>query len=96
VTAPAAPTRTLRSRYLREVALGYGPEEFKRPFAFCGSALHSLSEEPIFADDSGRLVLDNDEAAFLLGLPELERPPPIVLAEVALPGSVQSRQAQGT
>ena len=60
----------LLSRYLRDVTLGYGPEELRRLFAFYDSALHSLREGLILADDSGRLVLYNDEAAALLGLPE--------------------------
>src|SRR5699024_1369796 len=60
----------LLSRYLRRVTLGYGREELKRLFAFYDSALHSLREGLILVDGSGRLVLYNDEAAALLGLPE--------------------------
>lgn len=62
----------LLARYLRRVTLGYGPEELRRLFAFYDSALHSLREGLILADDSGRLVLYNDEAASLLGLPKVE------------------------
>ncbi|WP_209373861.1 sensor histidine kinase [Brevibacterium renqingii] len=85
----------LLSRYLREVTLGYGPEELKRLFAFYDSALHSLREGLILADDSGRLVLYNDEAAALLGLPEPDESTPIALAEVALPESVRDLLSTG-
>lgn len=85
----------LLARYLRRVALGYGPEELRRLFAFYDSALHSLREGLILADDSGRLVLYNDEAASLLGLPKVEESTPISLAEVALPESVRDLLATG-
>nr|WP_216629826.1 sensor histidine kinase [Brevibacterium renqingii] len=85
----------LLSRYLREVTLGYGPEELKRLFAFYDSALHSLREGLILADDSGRLVLYNDEAAALLGLPEPDESTLIALAEVALPESVRDLLSSG-
>src|SRR5699024_10835946 len=61
----------------------------KRLFAFYDSALHSLREGLILVDGSGRLVLYNDEAAALLGLPEPDESEPIALAEVALPESVR-------
>lgn len=85
----------LLARYLRRVTLGYGPEELRRLFAFYDSALHSLREGLILADDSGRLVLYNDEAASLLGLPKVEESTPISLAEVALPESVRDLLATG-
>jgi two-component system CitB family sensor kinase len=85
----------LLARYLRRVTLGYGPEELRRLFAFYDSALHSLREGLILADDSGRLVLYNDEAASLLGLPTVEESTPISLAEVALPESVRDLLASG-
>ncbi|KAB1947919.1 sensor histidine kinase [Brevibacterium linens] len=85
----------LLARYLRRVTLGYGPEELRRPFAFYDSALHSLREGLILADDSGRLVLYNDEAASLLGLPTVEESTPLSLAEVALPESVRDLLATG-
>lgn len=85
----------LLARYLRRVTLGYGPEELRRLFAFYDSALHSLREGLILADDSGRLVLYNDEAASLLGLPTVEESTPISLAEVALPESVRDLLATG-
>src|SRR5699024_10581745 len=85
----------LLSRYLRRVTLGYGPEELKRLFAFYDSALHSLREGLILVDGSGRLVLYNDEAAVLLGLPEPDESDPIALAEVALPESVRDLLSTG-
>lgn len=85
----------LLARYLRRVTLGYGPEELRRLFAFYDSALHSLREGLILADDSGRLVLYNDEAASLLGLPKVEESTPISLAEVALPSSVRDLLTTG-
>ena len=83
------------SRYLRRVTLGYGPEQLKSLFAFYDSALHSLREGLILVDDDGRLVLYNDEAAELLGLPEPDDRTPIPLAEVALPSSVSSLLSSG-
>ncbi|AZT99684.1 sensor histidine kinase [Brevibacterium linens] len=85
----------LLARYLRRVTLGYGPEELRWLFAFYDSALHSLREGLILADDSGRLVLYNDEAASLLGLPTVEESTPISLAEVALPESVRDLLSTG-
>ncbi|MGO0604780.1 sensor histidine kinase [Brevibacterium linens] len=85
----------LLARYLRRVTLGYGPEELRRLFAFYDSALHSLREGLILADETGRLVLYNDEAASLLGLPTAEESTPISLAEVALPESVRDLLATG-
>lgn len=85
----------LLARYLRRVTLGYGPEELKRLFAFYDSALHSLREGLILVDGSGRLVLYNDEAAALLGLPEPDESEPIALAEAALPESVRDLLSTG-
>lgn len=83
------------SRYLRRVTLGYGPEQLKSLFAFYDSALHSLCEGLILVDDDGQLVLYNDEAAELLGLPDPDDRTPIPLAEVALPSSVSSLLSSG-
>ncbi|MDN6604413.1 sensor histidine kinase [Brevibacterium sp.] len=83
------------SRYLRRVTLGYGPEELKSLFAFYDSALHSLREGLILVDDHGRLVLYNDEAAALLGLPEPDERTPVPLAEVDLPASVRALLSSG-
>ncbi|MGO2035666.1 MAG: ATP-binding protein [Brevibacterium sp.] len=77
------------SRYLRRVTLGYGPEQLKSLFAFYDSALHSVREGLILVDEDRRLVLYNDEAASLLGLPDPGDHDPVPLAEVALPESVR-------
>ncbi|WP_137824768.1 sensor histidine kinase [Brevibacterium sp. 2SA] len=83
------------ARYLRRVTLGYGPEQLKRLFAFYDSALHSLREGLILIDDSGHLVLYNDEAASLLDLPAPDERQPVPLAEVALPASVRALVESG-
>ncbi|WP_193072284.1 sensor histidine kinase [Brevibacterium sp. FME37] len=83
------------SRYLRRVTLGYGPEQLKSLFAFYDSALHSLREGLVLVNGDGQLVLYNDEAAELLGLPEPDDRDPIPLAEVALPSSVSSLFSSG-
>ncbi|WP_193084669.1 ATP-binding protein [Brevibacterium aurantiacum] len=83
------------SRYLRRVTLGYGPEQLKSLFAFYDSALHSLREGLILVDDDGRLVLYNDEAAELLGLPEPDDRSPVPLAEADLPSSVSALLSSG-
>ena len=57
------------SRYLRRATLGYGPEELRRLYAYYFSALHSVREGLVLVDAKGRLVLYNDQAARLLGLP---------------------------
>ncbi|GHD08920.1 sensor histidine kinase [Zhihengliuella salsuginis] len=61
----------LVSRYLGRTTLGLGPEELRRRFTYYNSALHSLREGLLLADARGRLVLYNDRAADLLGLPRL-------------------------
>ncbi|WP_309131316.1 sensor histidine kinase [Brevibacterium sp.] len=83
------------SRYLRRVTLGYGPEQLKSLFAFYDSALHSLREGLILVDDDGWLVLYNDEAAALLGLPASDDREPVSLEDVDLPASMRSLLASG-
>ncbi|MCW4457671.1 sensor histidine kinase [Microbacterium sp. MPKO10] len=83
------------SRYLRRVTLGYGPEQLKSLFAFYDSALHSLREGLVLVDNRGQLVLYNDQAAELLGLPARGEHNPIPVAELSLPASVRSLLASG-
>ena len=59
----------LLSRYLRRVTQDLGPGELAHMFAFYDSALHSVRDGLLLHNNSGRLVLYNDEAATLLGLP---------------------------
>lgn len=83
------------SRYLRRATLGYGPEHLKRLFAFYNSALHSLREGLVLVDGSGRIVLYNDVAATLLGLPAASDGQPVPLDEVELPESVRTLLTSG-
>ena len=83
------------SRYLRRATLGYGPEHLKRLFAFYNSALHSLREGLVLIDGSGRILLYNDVAATLLGLPAASGGQPVSLDEVELPDSVRTLLASG-
>ena len=83
------------SRYLRRATLGYGPEHLKRLFAFYNSALHSLREGLVLIDGSGRILLYNDVAATLLGLPAASGGQPVPLYEVELPDSVRTLLASG-
>ena len=83
------------SRYLRRATLGYGPEHLKRLFAFYNSALHSLREGLVLIDGSGRILLYNDVAATLLGLPAASGGQPVPLDEVELPDSVRTLLTSG-
>lgn len=78
----------LLSRYLRRVTLGYAPEELRSFFAYYDSALHSLREGLVLVDDKGRLVLYNDQAADLLGLPPAGALKPAPVAGLGLPETV--------
>lgn len=79
----------LLSRYLRRVTLGYGPEELRRLFAYYDSALHSLREGLVLVDGEGRLVLYNDHAADLLGLPPAGALRPLPVGELGLADTVR-------
>jgi two-component system CitB family sensor kinase len=60
----------LLSRYLRHVTWGRGAEEMSRMFAYYEGVLHSIGEGLLLQDDRNRVVLANDRAAELLGLPK--------------------------
>lgn len=62
----------LLSRYLRRVTWGRGAEEMSRMFAYYEGVLHSIGEGLVLQDRSGAVVLYNDRAAELLGLPRRE------------------------
>lgn len=85
----------LLSRYLRRVTLGYGPEALRSFFAYYDSALHSLREGLVLVDEKGRLVLYNDQAAVLLGLPPVGALKPVPVAELGLPETVADLFASG-
>ena len=61
------------SRYLRRVTDGRGAEEMSRMFAYYEGVLHSIGEGLVLQNGDRELVLYNDRAAELLGLP---RPTP--------------------
>ena len=82
----------LLGRYLRRVTLGWGPERLAQLFVYYDSVLHSVREGLVLVDRNGDLVLYNDQAATLLGIPprpavdSTEHPPS--LSAVSLPPSL--------
>jgi sensor histidine kinase regulating citrate/malate metabolism len=60
----------LLGRYLRRVTRGWGPEQLGQLFAYYESVLHSVREGVILIDPKGKVVMYNDQAAELLGLPK--------------------------
>jgi two-component system CitB family sensor kinase len=83
------------SRYLHRATLGYGPEELRRLYAYYFSALHSLREGLVLVDAKGRLVLYNDQAAGLLGLPPAGSLRPLPVDKVGLPETVAELFSSG-
>ncbi|CEA07757.1 Sensor histidine kinase DcuS [Arthrobacter saudimassiliensis] len=65
----------LLSRYLNRATHGLGPQELLHMFTFYDSALHSVQDGLVLLDPRGDVVLYNDQAAALLGLPEGGRGP---------------------
>jgi sensor histidine kinase regulating citrate/malate metabolism len=61
------------SRYLRRVTWGRGAEEMSRMFAYYEGVLHSIGEGLVLQNANRDVVLYNDRAAELLGLPPLPR-----------------------
>ena len=59
----------LLGRYLRQVTRGWGPEQLAQLFAYYESVLHSVREGVILIDPKGKVVMYNDQAAALLGVP---------------------------
>jgi two-component system CitB family sensor kinase len=78
-------------RALSRVTGSMRPAELSRMVGYYESVLHSVREGLILTDNRGRVVLYNDEAADLLGLPPTrsDRPPSTVL-ELGLPPSIAS------
>lgn len=83
------------SRYLRRVTWGRGAEEMSRMFSYYEGVLHSIGEGLVLQDRSNAVVLYNDRAAELLGLPRRERheqlgggDAPVPLADLHLPPAV--------
>lgn len=96
-------------RYLSRVTRGYGPEQLGQLFAYYESVLHSVREGVILVDGKGRVVIRNDQASRLLGIPEdgagprsyvlhpasLARSPLPTLAELGIPGSLRELLSSG-
>lgn len=59
----------LSGRYLRRVTLGWGPERLGQLFVYYESVLHSVRDGLVLVDPRGELVMYNDQAAVLLGIP---------------------------
>jgi two-component system CitB family sensor kinase len=80
----------LLSRYLRRVTWGRGAEEMSRMFSYYEGVLHSIGEGLVLQDRSNAVVLYNDRAAELLGLPRRTagRERVVPLAELDLPPAV--------
>ncbi|WP_104132632.1 sensor histidine kinase [Cryobacterium sp. M91] len=82
----------LLGRYLRRVTLGWGPEHLAQLFVYYDSVLRSVREGLVLVDLHGDLVLYNDQAATLLGIPprpaagSFERPQ--ALTALSLPPSL--------
>jgi sensor histidine kinase regulating citrate/malate metabolism len=97
-------------RYLSRVTRGYGPEQLGQLFAYYESVLHSVREGVILVDAKGQVVIRNDQASRLLGLPEddlreapsyvfrpapLARTPLPTLRELGVPGSLRELLTSG-
>ncbi|MGI5348290.1 SpoIIE family protein phosphatase [Streptomyces sp. CA-250714] len=68
--ALASGSSALVSRRLRRQTHGLGPEEMTRMYEHHDAVLHAVREGVLILDDTGRLVLVNNEARRLLELPE--------------------------
>ncbi|WP_053203433.1 sensor histidine kinase [Jiangella muralis] len=83
-------------RRLHRVTGGMGPAEVTRTLAYYSSVLHAIREGLLILDEHGRVVLANDEAVRLLGLPR-PLPPDLTLDDVELPpGVVRALTGEGS
>lgn len=79
----------LARRFLTRVTGSMRPSELSRMVSYYESVLHSVREGLILADERGRVVLYNDEAAELLDLPPAtDDMQPVAVAELGLPPSI--------
>ena len=85
----------LLSRYLRRVTWGRGAEEMSRMFGYYEGVLHSVREGLVLVDAQGLLLLYNDQAAELLGLPFERAAEPVPVASLDLPGPLGELLASG-
>lgn len=83
----------LLGRYLKRVTRGWGPEQLAQLFAYYESVLHSVREGLILVDTRGQVVMYNNQAAQLLGLPPHhpgeKSAAPQPLADLPLPASLK-------
>ena len=84
----------LLSRYLRRTTQDRRPDELAGLFAFHDAALHSLREGLLLLNNDGALVLYNDQAAELLGLPPGTGSPADVRG-LGLPGTLSDLLRSG-
>lgn len=84
------------SRYLRRVTDGRGPEELASMFAYYESVLRSVREGLIVTDARSNVLLYNDQAAALLGLPPSRHAmTPVPLGDLTLPDALRDLLATG-
>ncbi|MCU1447063.1 PAS domain-containing protein [Cryobacterium sp.] len=62
-------TSRFLGHYLRRVTLGWGPEELAEQFLNKDAVLHSVREGLVLVDRAGTVLVCNDRAAELLGIP---------------------------
>lgn len=90
-------TALIARRYLLRMTGAMQPNELSRMVGFYESVLHSTREGVVLVDHDHRVVLYNDEAADLLGLPPATRnPQPVPVGELELPGSIARLLESGT
>ncbi|MEU2287645.1 SpoIIE family protein phosphatase [Streptomyces sp. NPDC013178] len=78
---------TLVSRRLRRQTHGLAPAELARMYEHHDAVLHAVREGVLITDADDRLVLANDEARRLLGLPEAAHGRPV--RELGLPERIE-------
>lgn len=79
----------LARRFLTRVTGAMRPTELSRMVSYYQSVLHSVREGLILTDSTGRVVLYNDEAAELLGLPPASGDQqPVPVRDLELPGTI--------
>ncbi|MFF9126974.1 SpoIIE family protein phosphatase [Streptomyces sp. NPDC014889] len=87
-----AGTALVTRRLLRQTH-GLGPREMTRMYEHHDAVLHSVREGVIIVGDDGRLLLANDEAQRLLGLPEDAERRPVL--DLGLPPETAELLASG-
>ncbi|WP_394941243.1 ATP-binding protein [Psychromicrobium sp. YIM B11713] len=86
----------LLGRYLRRITLGWGPKRLGQLFSYYESVLHSVRDGLVLVDQRGELVMYNDQAADLLGVPRpAEKAEPPALESLELPDSLKELLASG-